>query len=423
MENIFENNQQDQTQNETNTLVSQPVETVNTINTQEEKTSAFSNIDLSIDHHSKKNFNIKVIGIGGAGCNVINYIAAHNPVITNGATLYAFNTDLNSLQTVKNVQNVYLLNKEELKGYGSGGDPKIGARAVEHDAAAIKQELQGTDLLFIIAGMGKGAGSGGAPELAKIAKELGILTVAIVNMPSAACEGTIIYNNAYESLQSLISFADSISTISNEKIVSNKKDISFFEAYNLANDEIANIIEDLINIIFVPTVMNIDFSDLRTFFQNNKFFMMNRIKFASSNVTQQDIKNALEDTIFASYSDVNIEGCKYVICDFKLSKSTPTTFVADINRGFAQITHNDNISLVYGVNYTDDDTILLSFLASGSNFACDFRDIKFDSKTPNTPKQNTQQQNNDYKTLTLDDIVANAKNAGDNNSNNESEIG
>jgi len=332
----------------------------------------FSNIDLNSENQTKANFNIKIIGVGGAGCNVINHIQAKHPNISQAARLYAFNTDLGSLKLVKNVDNLLLLNKEELKGYGSGGDPEIGRRAVEHDASIIKEELKGTDVLFIIAGMGKGAGSGGAPELAKIAKELGILTVAVVNMPSTACEGNAIYNNAFNSLQTLISFADSVSTISSERIINNNPSISFYEAYELANEEIGNLIEDLIHVIFKPSIMNIDFADLRTFFLQNKFFMMNRLTIDTDNISQNNLKDALSKKIRSSFSDVNIENSKHVICNINMSKNTQTSFVNDLKRSFADITRNETITLVAGVDYNSSDNIKISFLISGTNFANDF---------------------------------------------------
>lgn len=338
----------------------------------------FSNVDL--EKEESNTFNIKVIGIGGAGCNVINHIAANNKTITDAASIYAFNTDLCSLKLMKNVPNIFLLNKEELKGYGSGSNPEVGKQAVQHDAGIIKAELAGTDILFIIAGMGKGAGSGGAPELAQIAKELGILTVSIVNMPSVACEGNATYNNAFNSLQSLIVYSDSVSTISNEKIIGNNKDISFYDAYQLANVEIAGIIEDVINIIFKPSVMNIDFADLKAFFKRNKFFMANRLSIDSGNLGQIKIREAIASKIKKSLSDVNITDCKEVIANISLSKDCPTTILADINKSFVEITKNDKLSLEAGINYNDEKKIDISFLIAGKNYSANF-DNAFDAES------------------------------------------
>lgn len=131
------------------------------------------NFNLDDKINNKNTFSIKVIEIGGAGYNVIKNIAEKHPIVKKLASIYAFNTDKNSLKLLlgTNVENIYLLDKENLFGYGSGGDPIIGQNAIKHDSEAIKKEIKNTDILFIIAEMGKGTGSGGAPELAKIAKE------------------------------------------------------------------------------------------------------------------------------------------------------------------------------------------------------------------------------------------------------------
>lgn len=352
----------------------EPVQPQPSVQTKPEKTRhVFSNIDIN-DETTHATFDIKVIGIGGAGCNVINHIAAKHKTITDATTIYAFNTDLCSLKLMKNVSNLFLLNKEELKGYGSGCDPEVGKKAVQKDAEVIKKELAGTDILFIIAGLGKGAGSGGAPELAQIAKELGILTVAIVNMPSVACEGDIIYNNAFNALQTLIVYADSVSTISNEKIISNNKDISFYDAYQLANEEIAYIIEDIINIIFKPSVMNIDFADLKSFFKTNKYFMANRLTLDDKCQGQIKIREAIATKIKRGFSDVNISGCKQALVNISMSKHAPTSIISDINKSFSELTHNDKLLLVSGVNYNDEQTIDVSFLISGQNHSETFED-------------------------------------------------
>jgi len=333
---------------------------------------SFTNIDLFESQEPKNHFNVKVIGIGGAGCNVINHIATFHPTIQESATLYAFNTDLGSLRLVQNVENRLLLNKEELKGYGSGGDPEVGRQAVEHDSVLIKEELKGTDILYIVTGLGKGTGSGGAPELAKIAKDLGILTVAIVSMPSTACEGNAVYNNAFNALQNLMSFADSITTVSSERIISANKEISFYEAYELANEEIGSIVEDLVNIIFKPSAMNIDFADLRTFFKQNKFFMSNRLTIDAENIPHYILKDAINKKLRKSFSDVNIENAKHVISNINISKNTQTNILNDLKRAFSDITRNDALTIVTGVDYNSSNNMNISFLISGSNFANDF---------------------------------------------------
>lgn len=327
----------------------------------------FCNFNLDDEINDKNTFNIKVIGIGGAGCNIIKNIAEKHPIVKKSASLYAFNTDKNSLKLLfgANIENIYLLDKENLSGYGSGGDPIIGQNAIKHDSEAIKEELKDTDILFIIAGMGKGTGSGGAPELAKIAKELGILTVGIITMPSLACEGNHVYNNAYNALTKLKEYCNSITTISNEKIINNEKGISFIHAYEKANDKIANIIEEIVDIIFNPSQINIDFADLKNFFTKNKFFMMVKTIFNETNTQKTELLEQIIKSISESYSDIDIVDAKNIIINLKISNETASNIIEDIRKSFISVTKNSSLSLVSGINSSDEKQLSLSALISG----------------------------------------------------------
>ena len=327
----------------------------------------FCNFNLDDEINDKNTFNIKVIGVGGAGCNIIKNIAEKHPIVKKSASLYAFNTDKNSLKLLfgANIENIYLLDKENLSGYGSGGDPIIGQNAIKHDSEAIKEELKDTDILFIIAGMGKGTGSGGAPELAKIAKELGILTVGIITMPSLVCEGNHVYNNAYNALTKLKEYCNSITTISNEKIINNEKGISFIHAYEKANDKIANIIEEIVDIIFNPSQINIDFADLKNFFTKNKFFMMVKTIFNETNTQKTELLEQIIKSISESYSDIDIVDAKNIIINLKISNETASNIIEDIRKSFISVTKSSSLSLVSGINSSDEKQLSLSALISG----------------------------------------------------------
>lgn len=332
----------------------------------------FSNLGSQEDGQSKNNFKIKVVGIGGAGCNVINYIYTYRPDLKQACDLYALNTDMGPFKLMDQSANLFILDKEELKGYGSGGKPEIGAKAVLHDKEIIKQELADTDILFIIAGLGKGTGSGGAPEIAKIAKELNILTVGIVNMPSIAAEGNVIFNNAFASLQQLANVVDSLTTISNEKIIHNKKDISFYDAYNYANSQISMIINQIVNIIFKPSQINLDFSDLRSFFKKNKYFMASSIKVANSNVSENEINRLIKASVSTNICDVNIAKAKEAIANLVLSKKTNTNIIISIKNALGLVTENELINLVSGIDYHDEDSLVITYLISGGSFMPQF---------------------------------------------------
>lgn len=334
-------------------------------NNLEKPKKKFSNFKISEGKNKLSNFSIKVIGLGGAGCNVIKDIFDKHPQIKKYATLYALNTDVNSLELLVGVDNLYLLDKENLSGYGSGGNPIVGQNAIKHDAQAIKEELKNTDLLFIIAGMGKGTGSGGAPELAKIAKELGILTVGIISMPSLACEGNNIYNSAYAALHNFKDHCDALTTISNEKIINNEKGISFIQAYEKANDKIASIIEEIVDIIFVPSKINIDFADIKNFFNKNKFFMMTKTIFNETNQQKPTLLEQITKSVNESYSDIDINDAKNIIINLSISNETPSTIVENIRKNFISITKNSSVSLTTGINSIADKKLSLTAIISG----------------------------------------------------------
>lgn len=356
----------------------------------------FCNFNFDDEINDNNTFNIKVIGIGGAGCNIIKNIAEKHPIARKSASLYAFNTDKNSLKLLqgKNVENIYLLDKENLLGYGSGGDPIIGQNAIKHDSEAIKEEIKNTDILFIIAGMGKGTGSGGAPELAKIAKELGILTVGIITMPSLACEGNYVYNNAYSALTKFKEYCNSVTTISNEKIINNEKGISFMQAYEKANDKIANIIEEIVDIIFNPSQINIDFADLKNFFTKNKFFMMVKTIFNESNAQKTELLEQVVKSVNESYSDIDIVEAKNIVINLKISNETASNIIEDIRKSFIGLTKNSSLSLVSGISSSNEKQLSLSALISGK-IKTDFdNDISF------TSVNNEKSEQDDLKNFT-----------------------
>ncbi|MCQ2748102.1 MAG: hypothetical protein MJ223_02480 [Mycoplasmoidaceae bacterium] len=270
---------------------------------------------------------------------------------------------------------MFLLNKDELKGYGSGSNQNVARKALLHDGEVISRELVGTSLLFIIAGLGKGTGSGAAPELAKIAKDLGIITISIANLPSISSEGNQIYNQAFNSLQTLSTNSDCVSTISNDKILNVNPGISFYDIYHTANQKIVNIIQDIVKIIFAPGQINITLADLKTFFSTNQYFIGDRVELDMADLSQAKIEQTLAKQIDNSLTDIKTIGCKQAIINILLSKQAPPNIVNDIRIGFAKATKNDKIVLAVGVEYNDENKIKISYLLSGGNLEAGFEQI------------------------------------------------
>ncbi len=337
-------------------------------------------------------FDVKIFGIGGAGCNVIKYMKEARQWADN-VKIYALNTDVTALKKICNISNAYLLGKKLLRGAGSGGDPLIGRSSIDEDREAIKQVLQGTDLLFLVAGLGKGTGSGATPEIAKIAKEMGILTVAIVNLPSVQAEGRTIYQNALHNLKELKNQVNSITTISNDLIIKNSgDDISFIKAFEKANQHVTTIVSEVTDMINNATEMNVDFADLRSFFKESPIFSANAFTL-DEQYSLHLLANKIKTCIDKSYCDLNLENAQKVIVNLSINETIPNTIVADTRNIFKEITNNTDLSVVSGVDYTKLSGIKVSFLISAkdenANIATSIEEnvIKFTDSTTGDDQQ------------------------------------
>ena len=203
---------------------------------------------------------IKVIGVGGAGNNAVNRLIESG---LQGAEYIVVNTDLQDLARSKARTRIQI-GAELTKGLGAGADPNIGKKAAEADVEAIKASLRDTDLLFIASGMGGGTGTGAAPVVAKIAKELEILTVAVVTLPFGF-EGHLRMTNAMTGVEELKKSVDSLITIPNDKIAKVvPKGTSFKDALKVADEVLRQGIRGIAELIIKPSLINLDFADVKT---------------------------------------------------------------------------------------------------------------------------------------------------------------
>ncbi|GHU49903.1 hypothetical protein FACS189459_2740 [Bacilli bacterium] len=215
---------------------------------------------------------IGIFGIGGAGCNIIDFIYKKFK-FDNYVSLYAVNTDAQSLQrTDSNISRI-ILGKKFLLGRGSGGNPDIGANAVSENVDEFKEIFKKLDFIFLIAGLGKGTGSGSTGEIAKIAKEMNKLVVCYLTKPSFEFDGEESYNNSCKYSNYIYSIANSSNIILNSRVLQlNGELIDFTGGYEIINDLIGCSIKLLVDIINKPAKINLDFNDISNFFKkNNKF--------------------------------------------------------------------------------------------------------------------------------------------------------
>ncbi|MDD3831933.1 MAG: cell division protein FtsZ [Clostridia bacterium] len=256
---------------------------------------------------------IKVFGIGGGGNNAVNRMIQAG---IKSAEFYAINTDKQALflSLIEDKNRKIQIGNTLTRGLGCGADPEVGKLAAEESREAITAVLKDTDLLFITAGMGGGTGTGAAPVIASIAKEMGILTVAVVTKPFSF-EGATRMRNAELGLANLRKSVDTLVIIPNDKLVSSfSRDITMVEAFNRADDVLRQGISGISDLIVFPAMINLDFADVRTVMKNRGLAHMGLGIGKGKNKTIDAIKQAvysplLETTIQGSTGlIVNITG-------------------------------------------------------------------------------------------------------------------
>jgi cell division protein FtsZ len=216
------------------------------------------------------NASIKVVGVGGGGGNAVQHMV---DIGIEGANFISVNTDKQALD--KNGAGTKLvLGMEITDGLGAGADPQIGREAALEDRDKLREMLKGTDMVFVTAGMGGGTGTGAAPIVAQVAKELGILTVAVITKPFEL-EGSKRMKIAQEGIKELIEEVDSLITIPNQKLLEVLgEDCSMLEAFKQANDVLAGAVRGISDIIIKPGLINVDFADVKTVMSEKGTAMM-----------------------------------------------------------------------------------------------------------------------------------------------------
>lgn len=249
---------------------------------------------------------IKVVGVGGGGGNAVEHMVAEN---IDGVDFICANTDAQALRNSK-AKILIQLGDELTKGLGAGANPQVGRQAAEEDREQIKQVLAGADMVFITAGMGGGTGTGGAPVFAEVARELGILTVAVVTKPFSF-EGKQRALAAEEGIRSLSQHVDSLITIPNNKLLSVLgKNISLLNAFKAANNVLLGAVKGISDLITRPGLINVDFADVRTVMSEMGMAMMG----TGSATGDQRARRAAEAAIASPLlEDVNFSGARGIL--------------------------------------------------------------------------------------------------------------
>ena len=214
--------------------------------------------------------NIKVVGVGGGGGNAVNRMIQAG---LGGVEFWLMNTDLQVLSNARTDKRVQL-GKTKTQGLGAGNDPSIGEDAAEEAQQEISQALEGADMVFITAGMGGGTGTGAAPVVARIAKQLGILTIAVVTKPFSF-EGNKRATNAEMGLEKLKDSVDAVIVVPNDKLLQVvNREVAMDEAFIIADEVLIRGITGITDIITVPGIINVDFADIKSVMQGSGSALM-----------------------------------------------------------------------------------------------------------------------------------------------------
>lgn len=249
---------------------------------------------------------IKVLGVGGGGGNAVEHMVAAN---IEGVDFITANTDAQALKKSSS-KTVLQLGSGITKGLGAGADPEIGRKAALEDRERIIEMIDGADMLFITAGMGGGTGTGAAPVVAQLAKELGILTVAVVTRPFSF-EGNKRNSVADEGIKELGQYVDSLITIPNEKLLHVLgKNVSLLQAFASANDVLLGAVQGIAELITRPGLINVDFADVRTVMSEMGMAMM-----GSGKATGEDRAREAAEMAVASplLEDIDLAGARGIL--------------------------------------------------------------------------------------------------------------
>lgn len=249
---------------------------------------------------------IKVIGVGGGGGNAVHHMI-NNQV--EGVEFICANTDAQALSNLK-AKTILQMGSNITKGLGAGSNPEIGRQAALEDRDEIAEILSGADMVFITAGMGGGTGTGAAPIVAEVAKEMGILTVAVVTKPFPF-EGKKRSAIADQGIQLLSENVDSLITIPNEKLLDVLgKDASLLEAFKAANDVLLGAVKGIADLIMHPGMINVDFADVKTVMSEMGMAMMGTGTASGEGRAREAAESAIRSPLL---EDVNLQGARGIL--------------------------------------------------------------------------------------------------------------
>ncbi len=301
---------------------------------------------------------IKVMGVGGGGCNAVNSMIGSN---ISSAEFIAVNTDSQALLMSK-AEKCLQIGEVLTKGLGAGSNPNVGEAAAEESKDQIATILQGTDLLFIAAGMGGGTGTGAVSVIARIAKEMGILTIAVVTKPFTF-EGRVRNENANKGIANLRKYVDTLVIIPNDKLLQFlPQQIGMLDAFKVADDMLKQGIVGIVDLIATPSLINLDFADVNTVMRDQGLAHMGIGRAKGENRIIESVRQAVSSPLL----ETTIEGAKSVILNVTGGKDLMLNEVneaAVLVQGIIDTTAN----IIFGATIDESmvDEVKITVIATG----------------------------------------------------------
>ena len=313
---------------------------------------------FTFDEANESGVNIKVIGVGGGGNNAVNRMIASN---IRGVEFIAVNTDKQAL-IVSNASRKIVIGTNVTNGKGAGADPELGRRSAEESADEIKEALQGADMVFITTGMGGGTGTGAAPVIAKIAKDMGILTVGIVTKPFSF-EGRRRMLQAEKGISELTGCVDSLIVIPNERLKQvSETSITLLNAFEVAYEVLLRGVQSVSSLINCAGYINLDFADVTAIMKDAGYAHMGIGTGKGENKAEQAAVAATSSPLL----ETSIEGAMGVLVNITVS---PDTALEDVERASYLITEgaHPDANIIWGASFDTDleDEMRVTIIATG----------------------------------------------------------
>ena len=313
---------------------------------------------FELDEEFESGVNIKVVGVGGGGNNAVNRMISSN---VRGVDFIAINTDKQALQKSAATHKIPI-GEKITKGHGAGSNPDIGAKAAEESIEEIKTSLTGADMVFITTGMGGGTGTGAAPIVARIAKEMGMLTIGIVTKPFAF-EGKKRKVQADAGIASLSQYVDSLVIIPNERLkqVSDKPS-TMINAFEIADDVLSHGVQSISELINVPGYINLDFADVTSVMQDAGYAHMGVGYATGKEKAELSAKAAISSPLL----ETSINGAHGILGNITAS---PDISMEDIDIACTMIANeaHEDATVIWGVAFDPDmeDAMKITIIATG----------------------------------------------------------